>query len=107
MRILLFCLALAPATALADSRVGPADLAEIRAVIQRETLMKSESCPVYLPAAVRFRDLMLIGQDVVQQVQVTDRAGGTWLAYYAMQRHDGRWRTRGCRLVQPARSISA
>ena len=43
-----------------------------------------------------------MGGDVVQQVQVTDRAGGVWVAYYAMQRQsDGSWRTNGCHLVQP------
>ena len=42
----------------------------------------------------------------VQQVQITDRAGGIWLAYYAMQRQrDGSWRTNGCHLVQPAKTI--
>jgi len=63
---------------------------------------------VYRPAAVAFLDMMVIGPEVVQQVQVTDRSGGVWLAYYAMQRQkDGSWRTNGCHLVQPARTISA
>ena len=108
MRILLLCLALAPAAALAGARVGAEDLAQIRAVIQQQTLVRSAECPVYRPAAVRFRDLVLIGPEVLQQVQVTDRAGAVWLAYYEMQRQeDGRWATSGCRLVQPARAISA
>ena len=94
--------------ALADARVSAEDLAQIRAAIRRQTLEKSAECAVYRPAAVRFRDLVLIGPDVVQQVQVTDRAGAVWLAYYAMQRQeDGRWSTSGCRLVPPARSVSA
>jgi hypothetical protein len=63
---------------------------------------------VYRPASVAFLDLMVMGGDVVQQVQVTDRAGGVWLAYFSMQRQkDGSWRTNGCHLVQPARTISA
>lgn len=63
---------------------------------------------VYRPSRVAFLDLMVIGGDVVQQVQITDRAGGLWLAYFAMQRQDdGSWRTNGCHLVQPARIISA
>jgi hypothetical protein len=61
---------------------------------------------VYRPAAVAFLGLTVMGQDAVQQVQVTDRAGAVWLAYYAMQRQrDGSWRTNGCHLVQPAKTI--
>jgi hypothetical protein len=45
---------------------------------------------------------------VVQQVQVTDNTGLVWVAYYAMQKQkDGSWRTNGCHLVQPTRTISA
>jgi hypothetical protein len=63
---------------------------------------------VYRPASVSFLELVLMGGEVVQQVQVTDRAGGLWLAYYAMQRQkDGTWRTNGWHLVQPSRIISA
>jgi hypothetical protein len=61
---------------------------------------------VYRPAAVAFRGLTTMGQDAVQQVQLTDRSGSIWLAYYAMQRQrDGSWRTSGCHLVQPAKTI--
>ena len=63
---------------------------------------------VYRPAKISFLDLVVIGGDVVQQIQLTDRAGGVWLAYYAMQRQDdGSWRANGCHLVQPNRVISA
>jgi hypothetical protein len=63
---------------------------------------------VYRPASVSFLELVVMGAEVVQQVQVTDLAGGVWLAYYAMQRQkDGSWRTNGCHLVQPTRIISA
>jgi hypothetical protein len=63
---------------------------------------------VYRPATVAFLDLKIFSGEVVQQVQIVDRSGGTWVAYYAMQRqHDGTWRTHGCHLVQPAKSISA
>jgi Domain of unknown function (DUF4864) len=49
-----------------------------------------------------------MGGDVVQQIQVVDRSGATWVAYYAMQRQrDGSWRTNGCHLIQPTRTISA
>jgi hypothetical protein len=63
---------------------------------------------VYRPARVSFLEPMLLSGDVVQQVQITDRAGGVWLAYYSMQRQDdGSWRTNGCHLVQPSRTIFA
>ena len=63
---------------------------------------------VYRPSAVSFLDLVVMGGDVVQPVQVTDGSGAVWVAYYAMQRQrDGSWRTNGCHLVQPSRSISA
>src|SRR6185503_19150998 len=63
---------------------------------------------VYRPASVSFLDLIVMGGDVVQQVQVVDRSGATWVAYYAMQRQrDGSWRTNGCHLIQPSRTISA
>ena len=63
---------------------------------------------VYRPSKIAFLDLVVIGGDVVQQLQLTDRAGGVWLAYYAMQRQeDGSWRANGCHLVQPNRVISA
>jgi hypothetical protein len=89
------------------SPVTEADVEAIQAAIHRQTLEKSASCAVYRPAAVRFRDLLQFGDDVVQQVQVTDRSGTVWLAYYAMQRQqDGSWRASGCRLTPPERSIS-
>ena len=63
---------------------------------------------VYRPSAVSFLELVVMGGDVVQPVQVTDRSGAVWVAYYAMQRQqDGSWRTNGCHLVQPSRIISA
>jgi hypothetical protein len=61
---------------------------------------------VYRPARVIFLGLTVMGSDVVQQVRLTDRSGAVWHAYYAMQRQkDGSWRTNGCRLVHPARTI--
>ena len=63
---------------------------------------------VYRPSALSFLELVVMSGDVVQPVQVTDRSGAVWVAYYAMQRQrDGSWRTNGCHLVQPSRSISA
>jgi hypothetical protein len=115
----------------------PEDLAEIRAVINRQIdAFKRDDAPgafalaspgvreafgtperfldvvrvsyraVYRPAAMTFLGLTVIGPDAVQQVQLTDGSGGVWHAYYAMQRQrDGSWRTNGCRLVQPSKTI--
>jgi hypothetical protein len=59
------------------------------------------------PQSVVFLGLTIIGDDAVQRVKITDRSGAVWLAYYAMQRQkDGSWRTNGCHLVQPAKSVS-
>jgi hypothetical protein len=69
-------------------------------------LMRSSYHPVYRPAAVTFLDPVVLGADAVQPVQLTDRAGAVWLAYYAMQRQkDGSWRAAGCHLVQRALTI--
>jgi hypothetical protein len=77
--------------------VSGADVAEIRAVIQRQA-----RCLPPHPGTFAFRGVLIMGEEVVQSVQITDRAGGAWIAYHAMQRQqDGSWQTRGCRLVQP------
>ena len=63
---------------------------------------------VYRPSMVVFLDMLVMGEDVVQPVQVTDKSGLVWVAYYAMQRQrDGSWRTNGCHLAQPVRMIPA
>ncbi len=62
---------------------------------------------VYRPARFTFDEVVVMGSGVVQRVALTDRAGVSWLAYYAMQRQrDGTWRASGCHLVQPARTLS-
>jgi hypothetical protein len=84
------------------------DVAQIRAAIHRQ-IDAAQVCDRALrPASVSFRELLVMSDDVVQQVQVTDAAGAVWVAYYALQRQlDGRWQMHGCRLVQPNRPISA
>jgi hypothetical protein len=121
----------------AGAAVNAQDLAEIRAVINRQIdafrrddargafalvspgvqqafgtperfldVVRVSYRAVYRPASVVFLGLTMMGGDAVQQVQITDASGGIWLAYYAMQRQrDGSWRTNGCHLVQPARTI--
>jgi Domain of unknown function (DUF4864) len=108
----LICLALlAPAGALAAGNpVTSSDVGEIRAAIHRQIGALALVCdrPLSQPASVAFRDLVVMSGEVVQQVQVIDGSGAVWVAYYAMQRQrDGSWRTNGCNLVQPARTISA
>ena len=69
-------------------------------------VMRTAYHPVYRPAAVTFLEPVMFGADAVQPVQLTDRAGALWLAYYAMQRQkDGSWRAAGCHLVQRALTI--
>ena len=69
-------------------------------------VMRTSYHPVYRPAAVTFLEPVVFGADTVQPVQLTDRAGAVWLAYYAMQRQkDGSWRAAGCHLVQRALTI--
>jgi hypothetical protein len=86
----------------AQAGVTADDLAEIKAVISRQI----DLCAVQRPAQVTFLNLTVMGFDAVQQVRLKDGSGAVWHAYYAMQRQqDGSWRTNGCRLVQPAKTI--
>ena len=133
--LLLSALLLLPAAA--PAAVNAQDLAEIRAVINRQIdafrrddargafalvspgvqqafgtperfldVVRASYRAVYRPASVAFLGLTVMGGDAVQQVQITDGSGAVWMAYYAMQRQrDGSWRTNGCHLVQPARTI--
>ena len=129
LRALLLCLTFALPAA-AQPAVTVEDVAEIRAVINRQIeafrrddareafalvspgvqqtfgtperfldVVRVSYRAVYRPATVAFLGLTVMGQDAVQQVQIIDRAGSVWLAYYAMQRQrDGSWRTNGCLL---------
>src|SRR6266404_1702777 len=49
-------------------------------------VMRTSYHPVYRPAAVTFLEPVVFGADAVQPVQLTDRTGTVWFAYYAMQR---------------------
>ena len=63
---------------------------------------------VYRPASVSFLAMQVLDGDVVQPLRVTDRSGRVWAAYYAMQRQkDGSWRTSGCYLAPPVRTVEA
>jgi Domain of unknown function (DUF4864) len=61
---------------------------------------------VYRPASVTFLEAVLVDNEVVQKVRLSDGSGAVWLALYPMQRQkDGSWRTNGCQLL-PLDSIS-
>src|SRR5437763_16301736 len=49
-------------------------------------VMRTSYHPVYRPSAIVFLEPVMFGSDAVQPVQLTDRAGAVWLAYYAMPR---------------------
>lgn len=138
LRPLILALALMlPGLAAPAESLSASDVAEIRAVINRQIdafrrddargafalvspgvqqefgtperfldVVRGSYRAVYRPATVNFLEVVAIGGEAVQPVQLTDRSGALWLAYYAMQRqHDGSWRASGCHLVQPAKTI--
>ena len=56
--------------------------------------------PVYRPRDVAFRELVHVGDTLVQPVEVIGPDGVAVLALYAMERQaDGSWRIAGCQLV--------
>lgn len=60
--------------------------------------------PVHRPRSVDFTEL-LVGEEVVQQVELIGPEGEAALALYTMMRDDtGRWRIAGCSLVRSARA---
>jgi hypothetical protein len=137
LRLLAFLFAFA-LPAVAQPAITADDLAEIRAVINRQIeafrrddaqeafklvspavqetfgtperfldVVRTSYGAIVRPTAVVFLGLTVMGEDAVQRVKITDRSGAVWVAYYAMQRQkDGSWRTNGCHLVQPAKSVS-
>jgi hypothetical protein len=69
-------------------------------------VVRSAYRPMLRPANVAFLEPVVLGGEAVQPVQLTERGGVVWLAYYAMQRQkDGRWRANGCHLVQPVKTV--
>jgi uncharacterized protein DUF4864 len=69
-------------------------------------VVRSAYRPMLRPASVAFLEPVVLGGEAVQPVQLTERGGAVWLAYYAMQRQkDGRWRANGCHLVQPVKTV--
>jgi hypothetical protein len=69
-------------------------------------VVRSAYRPMVRPSSVSFLEPVVFGADAVQPVQLTERSGTVWLAYYAMQRQkDGSWRANGCHLAQPAKTV--
>jgi len=68
--------------------------------------MVREQYPVvYRPRSVSFEEPLIVGEDLVQPVRMTDGYGHAWMAIYPMAKQpDGRWRINGCHLARlPAR----
>jgi chlorite dismutase len=56
---------------------------------------------VYRPKTVVFETPVVVDEQVLQPVLMTDQDGQEWIAVYPMQRQpDGSWRTNGCQLAR-------
>ena len=63
-------------------------------------MVKNTYPVVYRPASVLFFDAESLGDETLQRVQMSDDAGGLWIALYRMQRQtDGAWLIDGCVLA--------
>jgi hypothetical protein len=57
--------------------------------------------PVYRPREVEFTDLVTIGGQLVQKVELVGPDGRRYLALYAMEKQpDGSWKISGCQLTE-------
>lgn len=77
------------------------DIQKMFGTPERFLQMVREGYPVvYRPASVAFRAPEKDGAAVVQVVEMSDAAGGAWLAVYAMEKQrSGQWRIAGCQLA--------
>ena len=68
-------------------------------------MVREQYAVVYRPRSVSFEEPLLVGDDLVQPVRMTDGYGHAWMAIYPMARQpDGSWRINGCHLARlPAR----
>jgi hypothetical protein len=56
---------------------------------------------VYRPANIEFLPAQRAGDDLMQQVRLTDADGGYWLAIYRLERQpDKTWRIASCQLAE-------
>lgn len=88
--------------------VSPSAQAEFGTPERFIEAVRSSCRPVTRPLGVAFVGLVVLGDEVIQEVRLTDPAGVPWLAYYTMeQQRDGSWRMNACNLLPAARSIRA
>jgi len=68
-------------------------------------MVREQYAVVYRPRSVSFEVPLLVGDDLVQPVRMTDGYGHAWMAIYPMAKQpDGSWRINGCHLARlPAR----
>jgi hypothetical protein len=68
-------------------------------------MVREQYAVVYRPRSVSFEEPLIVGEDLVQPVRMTDGYGHAWMAIYPMARQpDGSWRIHGCHLARlPAR----
>ena len=68
-------------------------------------MVREQYAVVYRPRSVSFEEPLVVGEDLVQPVRMTDGYGHAWMAIYPMAKQpDGTWRINGCHLARlPAR----
>ena len=68
-------------------------------------MVREQYAVVYRPRSVSFEEPLIVGEDLVQPVRMTDGNGHAWMAIYPMAKQpDGTWRINGCHLARlPAR----
>jgi len=68
-------------------------------------MVREQYAVVYRPRSVSFEEPVIVGEDLVQPVRMTDGYGHAWMAIYPMAKQpDGTWRINGCHLARlPAR----
>jgi Domain of unknown function (DUF4864) len=68
-------------------------------------MVREQYAVVYRPRSVSFEEPVIVGEDLVQPVRMTDGSGHAWMAIYPMAKQpDGTWRINGCHLARlPAR----
>ena len=96
------------AVSAAEPAVPTGDFVEIRAVVNRQLdAFRSDDAPgAFALISPGVQQAFGTPKRFLDVVRAAYRAGGVWLAYYAMQRQkDGSWRANGCHLAQPANTV--
>ena len=64
-------------------------------------MVREQYAVVYRPRSVSFEEPLLVGDDLVQPVRMTDGYGHAWMAIYPMAKQpDGSWRINGCSIAK-------